>query len=412
MQSYGMCERCPVGTMCDVPGITRETLPLMPDYWRVSPQSIKISECDVRGACVGTNLSSWLEEVWLTGWNASEAEYAAGLCAEGFVGPYCRYCAPGWYEAYRGGCSLCTPRTRSLRTLLTFLGVLVFLIVLIGINFRKVRDGVMKRVNSIRLRLADDGSGKFSADQTRVFDVPTAVQRRLLPIVSVKLQLCLTYLQILTLIQGVFDVNFPRNYDSFLQRFKFVNIDGFNIPVFQCLVIDDYYSGFVGFTALPIVCFCILGLVMLGARVYYRHEPRKYRGVIDTCFHIFILSSYVVFVSESTKVLQYFTCHELDDGVSYLFVDMRIRCDSERHRAYLPYVIFCLIVYPLGTTLLYAYLLVVNRDRIHRPTLDPSLAIRLRRKDPQLQKILFLFSPYEPRCWWVDTESDSGKLLP
>lgn len=55
---------CPTGAVCKKAGITLETLPLLPGYWRSSTSATKLYTCDSTAACEGTNMDIWEREVW------------------------------------------------------------------------------------------------------------------------------------------------------------------------------------------------------------------------------------------------------------------------------------------------------------------------------------------------------------
>jgi hypothetical protein len=63
------------------------------------------------------------------------------------------------------------------------------------------------------------------------------------------------------------------------------------------------------------------------------------------------------------------------------------------------YIIFCILVYPVGIPLAYAWLLTSHRKQIHRPELTSDAAVVARRKDRRLKKLALLFQAYKPDCW-------------
>jgi hypothetical protein len=56
-QSTGMsaddCDKCPQGVDCSRDQQEVQTLPLKPNYWRISYHSTKVYRCPIDGACVG-----------------------------------------------------------------------------------------------------------------------------------------------------------------------------------------------------------------------------------------------------------------------------------------------------------------------------------------------------------------------
>ena len=87
--------------------------------------------------------------------------------------------------------------------------------------------------------------------------------------------------------------------------------------------------------------------------------------------NLFLLLTYLVIVSASSTIFQYFKCDsfkipEIDqlDGVKkerYLFVDYSIDCDSAYYLSMRPFAIVMVLIYPVGIPVLYFTLLFKNR---------------------------------------------------
>jgi hypothetical protein len=127
---------------------------------------------------------------------------------------------------------------------------------------------------------------------------------------------------------------------------------------------------------------------------------KQARVIITQACTLLLTVSFVVFAGMSIKLFSYFTCVTLEDGRRYLKADMRIDCNSAPYRAFIPYVVLGILVYPIGITVAYAGLLYKFRHRIERPDLPVALALKARQRDRQLKLIDFLWAPYEPRAWW------------
>jgi hypothetical protein len=85
-EGHGFCSKCPEGTMCDRQGITLETLPLKPAYWRSGTDSIKIELCFNEEACPQMNVTG----------------EAASQCLDGHEGPICNVCKNGYVHGASG----------------------------------------------------------------------------------------------------------------------------------------------------------------------------------------------------------------------------------------------------------------------------------------------------------------------
>ena len=98
-----------------------ERLPLLEGNWRVTPTSTVIRECRVKEACpvcsthpsCGANTSAAANasgaSCCVDGLFRSHAEiWANRFCAEGFQGPLCDVCSPGFRRTPRGLCGPCS----------------------------------------------------------------------------------------------------------------------------------------------------------------------------------------------------------------------------------------------------------------------------------------------------------------
>jgi hypothetical protein len=54
-EGHGHCFPCPEGADCRERGLTLETLPLKPAFWRSGQDSYEIEPCTVEDACSQTN---------------------------------------------------------------------------------------------------------------------------------------------------------------------------------------------------------------------------------------------------------------------------------------------------------------------------------------------------------------------
>jgi Leucine-rich repeat (LRR) protein len=70
-KSPGVCEQCSRGVDCSGNQQELQNLQLLPDYWRISPNSTSVYRCAVAGACVGGQIADF---------------HGAGYCAENHEG--------------------------------------------------------------------------------------------------------------------------------------------------------------------------------------------------------------------------------------------------------------------------------------------------------------------------------------
>jgi hypothetical protein len=67
----------------------------------------------------------------------------------------------------------------------------------------------------------------------------------------------------------------------------------------------------------------------------------------DQVFNSFLLLTFLVLPTTSTKILNTFACDEFDDGSRYLKGDLSIDCDSATHKFFEIYAMCMIGVYVL-----------------------------------------------------------------
>lgn len=134
--------------------------------------------------------------------------------------------------------------------------------------------------------------------------------------------------------------------------------------------------------------------------------------------YLFLALSFLVLVSTSQTLFHYFKCHEfsdpellaLNDGrqVWFLYKDYSINCDDERYYAYRWYAALMILVYPIGTPLVYLVMLLSKR-RILRSS---SLVAREHGFHcPNIGSILFLVQSYKAEFYWFEILETGRRLI-
>ncbi len=92
-------------------------------------------------------------------------------------------------------------------------------------------------------------------------------------------------------------------------------------------------------------------------------KPLK-KSIKDTCWFAFLLLTFLIYTSCSSKVIAYFKCIEIA-GSSYLQKDLTINCNSDYYRgSNYAFAALMVVVYPIGIFLLYAYLIYKYRHTL------------------------------------------------
>ena len=110
----------------------------------------------------------------------------------------------------------------------------------------------------------------------------------------------------------------------------FANLDFVSLTPMGCVVPITYHHQLLGYTLLPLVTFAALLALykVLSARAN-RGGNNEFR---DQVFNSFLLLTFLVLPTTSTKILNTFACDEFDDGKRWLKGDLSIDCDSTTHK--------------------------------------------------------------------------------
>jgi hypothetical protein len=117
----------------------------------------------------------------------------------------------------------------------------------------------------------------------------------------------------------------------FLSRaVAFANLDFVSLTPMGCVVPITYHHQLLGYTILPLVAFAAL------LALYKVLSARASRGGSnesrDQVFNTFLVLTFFVLPTTSTKILNTFACDEFDDGTRWLKGDLSIDCDSATHK--------------------------------------------------------------------------------
>ncbi|CAN0425302.1 unnamed protein product, partial [Ascophyllum nodosum] len=183
---------------------------------------------------------------------------------------------------------------------------------------------------------------------------------RYIPMHSVKVVI-VTW-QIVIQFVSVANVQYPYEYQRFLDGVRLLDFDlGWMLSA-SCVVNIDFHDRLLFATIGPIVV--IFGLAM----TYYiaARRNRQSEGTVQNVQHkhlsAVLLLTFLVYSNVSSILFQTFACEHLEDGELYLRADYRIECDSAKHEKLQAYAVIMIIMYTLGIPVFYATLLLKDRD--------------------------------------------------
>ena len=88
--------------------------------------------------------------------------------------------------------------------------------------------------------------------------------------------------------------------------------------------------------------------------------------------------------------------------MTVLIPDRSIDCTSRIHKKMLLYAAFCVLLFPVGFTLVFALVLARARNQINPPAASEEAALARRAADPSIVSFQQLFAPYRPHLWYFE----------
>jgi len=448
----GTCKSCPDGALCNIDGnSTQERLLLHPGFWRISAESEVVLKCPLREACTGGVVFE----------NSGDS-----YCAQGFTGPLCAVCDVGYfYEASKSACLSCADRssTEGILPALVCGSVIMLLGCLCIVKrsrfFQAVEFSLQASIGSesgaVRKRMLEqldyfvEGASEaatvdpfdlivtyeHSADApetstTTVNVTPvskvTVVTRRCVeskvsvtvkPMTSigaaksfikklrVPLRTIVSFWQISAFLPQNCGVTFPDSFGTVLHALSVLNLDIFYPMEISCSFDNwDYISQLFAITAAPIII-SVLGLIAYACLALTMRDSATREG--QTRRHLyanaFLLLTFLVYLSSSRKLFEFFRCERFDDGANgseyYLSADYSIDCNDSRYKQILPYVLVMLLCYPLGIPCLYACLVWKQREILCD---QESLELEAAYGYPNIGGILCIVEAYSTQYYWFE----------
>jgi hypothetical protein len=265
----GTCSRCTDGMVCDAVDTHLESVELQAGYWRTGPRSADVLSCQ-NSHCVGVDVT---------------------YCQQGFTGPLCTLCQPGYLKTITGYCTPCRDSTSYpyTVTLIVVLGLLV----LYGLT----------RVSGWRRFV------QWVLDHAEVMWQHAKI--------------LLAFAQIVSGFATVLSVQYPANLTQLMLSAQVLNFGLGDILTVDCTLQVNFYGKLLGYTLGPpaamllgaLVCWALCRNVPAGDSRRGAAWGSYRRGVL-----VFL---YVAFPSISAKIFQTFSCQSFDDGRVLLKTDYR-----------------------------------------------------------------------------------------
>ena len=361
------CMMCPVGSNCEVTGLSRASLPLVTGYWRVNASSVNLLRCpdasDDDSACIGGNHD---------------------LCKPWTAGPYCRLCnvtdGSRYYSTESSACLPCTGGTTAV-TIVGIVGVVLALLLLLALLVR------------------------YRARLERLGQPLIRIYRGLN--LQAKVKQLISLYQICTRIPDVFIVPLPRAVASLLSELDMLslNITSFGLPL-ACLRLGTFNSHLLFVIVTPMILMLVIttGFACVALRPSKSHQPtavQRLRAGVTASIPANLLVSFLAFPMTTSLAFQAFSCEDFDNGMSRLRADYAVDCnDGDQYGEVLRLAWAAIFIYPVGFPLVYLALLCAARDAIlsdHPNQLSTALS--------------WLHRGIEPRIYWWEIAEIVKKLF-
>ena len=194
---------------------------------------------------------------------------------------------------------------------------------------------------------------------------------------------------------SVANVQYPHEYQWFLNGIKLVDFDlGWMLSA-SCVVDIDFHDRLLFATIGPIVVILLLGMTYYIAARRNRQPEGALQIVQHKHLSAVILLTFLVYSNVSSILFQTFECEYLEDGELYLRADYRIECDSAKHENLQVYAAIMTIMYTFGIPIFYGTLLFKNRDVLKTDELSRNNCSRVLPTSS-------LWRPYKPRVFYFE----------
>ena len=303
------CRECPEGGYCR--GGT--SLDSLPGWWRSSDVSDLLFSCPVKDACAAGNSTG------------------VAACEEGYEGPVCALCAPG-YRHWGGKCSKCGSDAS---LAVPALGIMVFIAFFVYIFQKPLKQAV--------------GTVIFSA--------------------------MLFVAQIVGLLKE-YDIAWPDSIGRFVEVLDITNFNMESLTPGCSGSESNYYSTYVTAVIVPpgVTAFCVLIYALTGVvenRAPFERIRNLARDARSKCRRNAMWLVVLSYSGVAKTVLQLYNQRHLDVGV-YLRRDYSIDASGSEHMRYRITGYIALLMYPIGIPVVITALLLKHRKRLDDPAVEAN----------------------------------------
>ena len=206
--------------------------------------------------------------------------------------------------------------------------------------------------------------------------------------------LCLLSTKLCAQFAQVANVTFPDVYQRFLDAVDVLNFEFSWVLSAGCVFNFDFHDHLLIATIGPIVIVLLLGVTFLTAAAKHQNLEATLLNTRHKHVSMVLLVTFLIYSNVSSMIFQMFACEVLDDGKNYLRADYRIECDSAKHQTLQIFAGFMILLYPVGIPLLYAGLLLRDRNLLRKAA--------ERQVSSKVKPTSDLWKPYKPSRFYYE----------
>ena len=196
------------------------------------------------------------------------------------------------------------------------------------------------------------------------WDLGTSIFSKL----AIKLRILVSMVQVLSQLSVVYSIPFPGLYAGLLRWVGLLELNFMDILPLGCVATLSFHTTLLVRTLLlPALCIIPILLQLIKA-------PAR---VLELCRGVLFLVLFLIYPSTSAAIFATFQCEELSDGTSWLRADLSIDCAGAAHAGFRVYAAAMILIYPLGTPVLYYLLLRHSRVALERIQVNQTLRVQL-----------------------------------
>ena len=377
------CCVCPIGTDCPG-GVTLANLPVVPGYYRRSPDQIDVRRCpDASANCApGESICTNSTSACRGGQNATNT--TSQMCHSGLTGIFCRTCvepskffvhAQQGAEAHCESCENAVSRTFWIIMAVLASVSLVTTLATIALA-RHSHQHMRSMVERLRKLLVD------------TYSVPN------------KIKILIASYQIMTKIEDVYEVTLPPAVRALLQQLRIIISFGIEGYPLACVGADGYEKRLLLWTFAPFVLALLAVLAVLVDLRLRRREQITTSLLFQNAMPAVLRIAFILYPIVTNVAFEAFSCFGFEDGRSWLIADVNIECDTDAYAQVTMMAGIAIVIYPVGLLVLNACILYWARDaiRTNQPTTLSTAAH-------------FLYAEYKVRFFWWELMEMGRRFL-